>query len=163
MPVTNPHSMTVLKVIGNIIVALLSPVFFLIKWLPNIFNAVFYQRYVYYDFRITSLSEYLLAIYRDSYLPISLLSLIFIFIPFQIVKDFYQRKGQKLIFLKKVGLLSFLTVVLILGLGVFTNIWVSPWYNNLLYLLFALFFGALFTVILHLLVDRFEDRKTLKL
>jgi len=145
-----------MKFIGNILAALLSPIWFLISWIPSVFNAIFYGKYIYYDFHITSLKDYLVTVYGHSYWT-SLFALIFIFIPFQLIKDSYQRKGRKLAFAKKAGLLGIILLLLIVAFGTFSNIWWVPWYKNFLYIIYAAGFGVLFAWLLHILVDRYEE------
>lgn len=152
--------MNIRKITGSLLASLLAPIVFLARWLPNVFGAIFYQRYNYYDFHITSLGELLCAVYCQTFLPVALAAFIFIFIPFQITKDHFLRKGRRLTFLGKAGLLSGTVLIVIIVCGLFSNIWMIPWHKNLFYIVFALGFSAFFTTLLYFLVDRHEETKS---
>ena len=153
--------MNLRKIIATLLASLLAPIIGLFRWLPNVAEAILYQRYTYYDFQITSLREFLCLVYCHSFLSISLLALIIFFIPFQITKDYYVKKGRTMSFFEKVGFLSLLMAMVIIIFGSFSNIWIIPWYKNLLYIFFALGFGIFFATLLFFLVDKHEETRTL--
>lgn len=148
------------KILINLFCAFIVQFFLLIRWLPNLIDAVFYQKYVYYNFKINSLSEFILIVYGDSYIIMSLIAMIFIFLPFQLIKDYYYKKGVFLNLFQRIGILTGIFIILILIFGAFNNIWVAPWYKNILYLAFAIGFGTLFSIILYFTIDRYEIRKS---
>lgn len=148
------------KIFGNILVSLLSPIFFSIRWLPNVYEAIIFKKYTYYDLEFNSLGQYLLAIYGNTFVPLSLFSFFLIFVPFQTVKDYFLRTGRPLNFLKKVAVLSGYVIVLVLVWGMFTNLWTTPWYNNLVYLIYAFVFGFVFAGLLYLMIDRYKEKKS---
>ena len=132
------------------------PIAFKVRWLPNVFDAIFYGDYVYYDFNISSLSEFLNTVYGTGYFVLSLLSIIFILAPFQLIKDYYFRKGIALSFIKRTSILTSIVLSIILCAGLFLNVWAIPWYDNYIYLVFALGFAVFFTTLLYFLIDRYE-------
>ena len=81
------------RVTANLLIGLILPFLILGRWLPNTFQAVFFDVYEYYDFRIVSLSQFLSTVYRH-YIFIYIISLLFILLPFQVFKDlYYTKKG----------------------------------------------------------------------
>lgn len=146
------------KIIGNIIAAFLSPIYLYIRWLPNLFDAIVYKKYTYYDFQISSLKELIIDIYND-YLIIFLLALIIVFIPFQLIKDYFYSQKQRLSFLQKSLFLTAQVVLIIIIWGLFSNVFVLPWYKNLFYLVFAFGFGFIFSGLLYLFIDRYLVHK----
>ena len=146
------------KIIFNAFIALLIPIVLLIRWIPNVFNALLFGQYKYYDFRINTLGKFLSTVY-DGYFIMWIISLLFIFFPFQLIKDFYiEKKGRPLSFIKKTSVLSSIVVAIILFFGSFSNIWMLPWYNNLIYLVFAYGFGLLFTTLLYFTIDKYVEK-----
>src|SRR5690606_27534987 len=109
--------MSIRKITANFFASLLTPIAVSFRWLPNVVEAIFYQRYIYYDFQITSLGEFLCEVYCRLFLPTSVAALVIIFIPFQVIKDYCIRRGWALTFFKKVGLLSGITLVPIVIYG----------------------------------------------
>ena len=148
------------KILVNILAAGLTPIVIKASWLPNVFNAFFSQEYKYFDYRIDSLGEMLYNVYGREYIPILILSLLLVFLPLQLLKDYYRKEGKykMLTFLKKWILLTSIVLGLILLMGTFTNIWTLPLYRNLLYILYAAGFSLVFTTFFHYLLDRYEDR-----
>lgn len=142
------------KIIYNSLVSLIMPFVFNFRWLPGLYDAIFNNVYSYYDFQINSVKEYFKIVFLSSYLPVTILSLLGIFLPFQLIKDFYWRKGKPLSIKNKIAFLTGIIVIYILVFGSFINIWTIPWYNNLFYLLFAFIIGILFTSVLYLLIDK---------
>lgn len=143
------------KILINILAAIFTPVVMMANWLPNVFNAVFYQRYEYFDFRINSLSEMLYNVYGRTYIPIVVVSLLLVFLPLQLIKNRYQ-KNKKLTFLKKWMLLTLIILFWVVFTGTFTNIWGFPLYKNLIYIIYAGGFSLIFTTFFHYTLDRYE-------
>lgn len=88
--------------------------------------------------------------------------LMLVFLPFQLIKDHYLKNGKKMWFIKKALLLASLLSIVIILFGSFSNIWQTPWYENLVYLAFALGFGVFFALLLYFLTDRHEERKIMQ-
>lgn len=146
------------KIIANLIVGIFIPIILKIRWLPNIFEAVFFGKYNYYDFEINSLGEFLKEVYvRDFFLEYSL-SIILILLPFQLIKDNYFLKNKRLSFFRKFQILTGILIVWIIILGSFSNVWMTPWWYNFTYLVFAVFFSLVFTTLLYFLVDRYMEK-----
>ena len=95
-------------------------------------------------------------------LIISSLSLLFIFLPFQLIKDYYFKKNVSLSFLKKTGILTIIVSLVIIVFGLFSNIWQITWYENFWYLVYAFGFALIFTALLYLMIDRYVEKRTLK-
>jgi len=148
--------MIITKVCTAIFCALLSPFVILLRWLPAVYNAVVRQEYVYYDADITTLTEFLYRVYGESYLFFACVSLIFIFIPFQLIKDNFLKRGNQLPFIKRLFILFLLTTTILLCAGMFINIWWVPWYKNFLYLVFALVFSLFFNTVIYLIGRKFD-------
>lgn len=150
--------MWVRKVIFNFVVAfIMFPIFISAKYWGNIISG----NYRYYDTYYPSLRDYLfVTIYHPLAYPLlPFLLLLFIFIPFQFVKDYYSSKKKELSYFTKVAILSGMVLILIIVFGMFTNIWDYPWYINLRYLFYALLFGIVFTTLLHFAVDNYVEKK----
>lgn len=111
------------KIFAFIFCSLLSPIIFSIPWLPNILEAILYRKYNYYDFHITSLSEFFVTVYEETFLGAAIFSFVLIFVPFQLIKDYAYKKGKNFSFLEKIGILSGIMALWILVFGLFTNIW----------------------------------------
>ena len=146
------------KIIYNSLVSLIMPFVFNFRWLPGLYDAIFNNVYSYYDFQINSVREYFKIVFLFSYLPVTILSLLGIFLPFQLIKDFYWRKGKPLTIKNKIAFLTGIIIFYILVFGSFNNIWTIPWYNNFFYLLFAFIFGILFTLVLYLSIDKYVQK-----
>ncbi len=141
------------KLIGNLLAATVAPILLQVGVLPNVFRAIFYGEYKYYDFKIDSLKEYLLTVY-SGYFLFYFVTLVFVLLPFQLIKNHYNEQGIRLSFLKKSGILSGIVLFYFLIAGLFfVNLFFPVWYYNLHYLLIATVFGVVMSAILHLLVD----------
>ncbi|MDF2517656.1 MAG: hypothetical protein K0R59_2952 [Sphingobacterium sp.] len=147
------------KIVGTILVGLLAPIMFKIGWLSAVIDAIFYSKYKYYDFQIDSLGVFLRHVYLETFVYEYLFAIIVIFLPFQLLKDYYLKNRMPLNFFRKILLLSCIVAISIIIVGTFSNIWDIPWYNNFKYILFSLLFGIIFTTILYLVIDRFDERK----
>ncbi|ATL43526.1 hypothetical protein DSC47_10755 [Elizabethkingia miricola] len=146
------------KYISNLLIGLLIPLFLKLRWISNVYDAVVYEKYKYYDFQINSLNEFLYNVIGKSYLFDYILGVILILFPFQIIKDRLIYKGKKISFLQKVLLLSGIVMFEILVVGSFSNIWQTPWWSNLVYFIFSLTFGLLFTTLLYFTLDRYIEK-----
>lgn len=147
------------KITGNLIAALLLPIVIKTWEWKGIYRAIVYQQYEFYDFKINSLKDYLAVIFEGSYPWVPLISLLLIFVPFQLIKNYYQKKGIRLSFITKIVILSSITVCVIVFFGTFSNIWAVPWYHNFIYIAYAIGFGLFFTTLLYFLVDRYAERQ----
>lgn len=144
------------KLIGNfLVITLFGPFILSARKIDNLFNAIFYHRYEYNDYSYTSFTDFLCALYCNIYL-IWVVLLLLIFLPFQLIKNYYSHKGKKLSFMKRIGLLTLIVIGLICFIGTFNNIWSTPWYYNFKFIGFALGFSVVFTTLFHLLIDRYE-------
>jgi len=148
------------KITANLVVGLLAPIFFKIRWLPNVYDALFKGVYKYYDFQIDSLNEFLYHVYGDSYFIDYILSILLFMLPFQATKDYYlSRKKARPAFLRKWLTLTAILFGWIIFWGCFSNIWAYPYYYNLIYLVYALSFGLIFITLLYFTVDRYVEKK----
>lgn len=153
------------KILINIFGAFLAPFILMASSLPAVYDAVFYQRYRYHDFQISTTKEFLHAVYGQPYIPLFIISLILLFLPFQLIKDYYRKEGKNkmLTFLRKWILLTLIMSCWIVFWGFFTNIWWFPIYKNLVYIPYAAGFSLIFSTFFHYLLDRYEDRDKLKI
>lgn len=143
------------KIIVNLIVACLMPILILGRWLPNTFDAIVYGVYKYYDFHITSLSEYLYEVYGRHFMIYFIFPLLFMLIPFQVIKDQYYRKVKRLLILWK-KILILMTIVL-LEVMLFVRGPIYDWY--VMYLGVAIGLGVPISIILYFLIDRYVERE----
>ncbi len=150
------------KIVGTMLVGLLAPIIFKIGWLPAVIDAIIYGKYKYYDFQIDSFGIFLKHVYFETFIYEYLFAIIVIFLPFQLLKDYYLNNKSPLSFFKKILLLSCLMALSIIIVGTFSNIWDVPWYNNFRYVAFSLLFGSIFTTILYLVIDRHVENKIRK-
>lgn len=146
------------KIILNLIVGIFIPIVLKIRWLPNLFEAVFYGKYNYYDFQINSLGEFLKEVYVRGFWLEYVLGIILILLPFQLIKDNFHRKNKSLRFFRKVQILFGILIGWIIVLGTFSNIWIIPWWYNFVYLVYAVIFSLIFTSLLYFLVDRYAEK-----
>lgn len=146
------------KIIMNLLIGLLLPIVLKIRWLPNVYDALFKGIYKYYDFRIGSLQEFLYHVYGDSYFVDYVLFLIMFLLPFQLIKDHYFKIGKRLSFYKKILLFSLIVCSVIVLWGLFSNIWRYPIHHNLIYLVYALGSGIIFGSLLYFSVDRYVEK-----
>lgn len=151
------------KILGNIVASLIAPLVFLIRWMPNVLNGVFYGEYEYYDFEISSLGELLHHIYGKGYFGLSFISLVIIFLPFQLIRNHYAKIEEPLSFIKRWIILASILLLLIVLFGTFSNIWAIPWYHNFIYIVYAIGFGLFFTALLHFLIDMHEETSKARL
>lgn len=149
------------KTLLNLVAAGIAPIVLLIRWLPNVFDALFYQQYRYYDFQVETLGEFLYLVYGETYVLFFILSLTLLFLPFQFIKDFYRKNGESrmLTFPRKWVLLTLIFLGWVLFSGSFLNVWWHPLYKNLIYIVYARGFSLIFTTFFHYTLDRYENRK----
>ncbi len=142
------------KLFGNILITLCSPIFFAMRWWPETFNAFFYGRYEYYDFNIHTLEEFLFYVYVEHYFVIALLALLFVFLPFQVIKDIFSRRRKSLTLFHKGLILSSILLLILALYGTFNAFWARPWKEIVGYLLSAFALGFIFSYLLYWVVDR---------
>lgn len=142
------------KIIGNILVGLLLPFLFLVRWWPSTYDAIFYGVYKYYDFHITSLSEYLYEVYGRDFLARSIFPLLFMLLPFQIIKDGYYWKNRQALTLWKKMLVF--TGIVLLEVMLFVRGPIYDYYA--LYLGSAIGIGVPISALLYLLIDRYVEK-----
>lgn len=140
------------KIIVNLFIGLILPIVLKIRWLPDLYNAIFKGIYKYYDLNIESLREFLFYLYFDSFVFEYFILLLFVLLPFQLIKDInFNKKKKRLSFLKKVVVLSLIFVVCML-------LFIPLKTEYLIYYIFSLGYGLFFTSLLYLLIDRYEEK-----
>lgn len=75
------------KLIFNLLIGSIFPILINIRWIPNIYNAIVYERYTYYNVQVESLQELLEYIYEGTYMLVYIVSLLCILLPFQLIKN----------------------------------------------------------------------------
>lgn len=146
------------KIIGNILVSLLIPILFSVRWFPAIYKGIFYGEYEYYDFQVNTFGELLGYIYGGvGYFFGAILGYIAIILPFQIIKESRYNKGKVNSFKFKWVIISLIVLLWILIFGTFSNIWMVPWWHNLIYIGFSFGFGLICNTVLYLGVDRYVE------
>lgn len=113
-----------------------------------------------YDLGNANILDYA-SIYVKKYIdPItSIIFLLVVLLPIELLKDYKLKKGVKYSFTVKWFISIVVIMIPILLWGLFTNIWVVPWWKNLYYVVFSILFGLGITSILHLFVDRYSASK----
>lgn len=149
------------KIICNMVICLIMPLLNLFR-LPFLFDAIFYQKYIYYDFDINSFSEFFYYVYGKDYFIIYFIFLLFILFPFQLIKDYYFRKDIYLPFFKKVIILMCIIISFILLLGTFSNIWVLPWWKNLAYVVYSFIYSLILSTLTYYSIDKYVEYKNQK-
>ncbi|MDV2446062.1 hypothetical protein CMU93_00930 [Elizabethkingia anophelis] len=144
------------KIIANIFVSFtLFPMIFIFQDWRNIISG----NYQYYDSHYNTLSEYVYVLLHEQGYPIlSIFSLLCVFLPFQLTKDYFFRKKRKIIFINKVILLTIIMGVILLIFCLLYDMWKVPWWNNYVYLVFVLGFGLIFTPILYFTIDKYVEK-----
>ncbi len=140
------------KIIMNFLIGLLLPIALSIRWFPHVYNAFFKGIYKYYDFRIESLGEFLYHVYGRTYFIEYFVHLFVLFLPFQLIKDYYfNTKKIRLSFLKKWGVLTSILLVWML-------LWVPLRLEYWRFFVFAIGFGLVFTALLYFTIDRYVEK-----
>ncbi len=145
------------KIIVNGLVAfVVFPVIISFRYWQNIIEG----NYKYYDSYIDSFSEYVyIAVLRPMAYPlVPIFFLLLVLLPFQLIKDHYYKIGKTLPYYKKILLFSLIVGSLIIFWGLFSNIWVYPYYHNLIYLVYAFGSGVIYGSLLYFLVDRYVEK-----
>lgn len=136
------------------ILGLIMPFLLLGIWFPNTYNAVVYGVYEYYDFHITSLGEYLYEVYGRDYFFILFIGVLFILLPFQVIKDYYYKKKKRPLALWK----KMLVIMLIVSIGLLSlRSPLSGWYTY--YLAFVIGIGAPVSLMAYFLIDRYVENQ----
>lgn len=147
------------KVVGNLIICFIIPFLLKIRWMPNLYEAIFYKEYRYYDVEINSFSEFFYYIYGETYFIIYSLSFLLFLTPFQFVKDYFYRKGHTLSYLKKVVILMLIIICCILIVGTFSNIWTYPYWHNVIYIIFSIFISVILTTMTYFVIDKHVENQ----
>ncbi|WP_143053970.1 hypothetical protein [Parapedobacter koreensis] len=146
------------KVVVNVVTALVGfPIVISIRYWGNLIEG----NYKHYDAYYDSLPKYLykVIVHPLVYPLVPLLFLLFILLPFQLIKDSRSEKGKPFSYLQKVGIFSLIVVAMIAFWGLFTNLWAIPYYRNVIYLAYALGLGLVFATLLYFLVDRYTEKR----
>lgn len=143
------------KIIVNLLASfVLVPTIFISKYWENIISG----NYQYYDNHYYTLSKYIYILLHEQGYPIlSVFSLLCIFLPYQIIKDYFFRKKIKIIFIYKIILLIIIIGFIVLIFGSLYDIWKSPWWGNYIYIIFVIGLGTFFTSLLYFTVDRYVE------
>lgn len=144
------------KIIANLLLGLLAPIVLQMGDLPDVYRAIFFNDYTYSDSKLSSLGEFLMLTYH-SYFVFYFSAMLFFLLPFQVIKDYLKRKEKQINLFQKFLLLSGIVLFWFLLSGLFfVNIWATPWYYNFGYLGIAAAFGAVFSILCYLLIDRYN-------
>jgi len=146
------------KILINLIVAFIFfPIIMIaIKYGDNIVKG----DYQYQDELYPNLKEYILGLlYRLVYPIISVFFLLFVLIPFQIIKDYIRNKNRVISIFGKALIFFGIVLCFFIIVGSFTNIWLSPWWENYVYLLAATVLSVVFTPILYFMIDKYVEGK----
>lgn len=149
------------KIIGNLFIGLFIPFLLKLRWLPNLYDAIFFKKYTYYDFNIDTLSEFLYYLYGESYLIEYIFSLILFLIPFQLIKDFFYKKNNRLSLIKKTLILNLVLIICVIIIGIFSNIWFIPWWYNFIYVIYSFFLSIIITVSSYFIIDKHTETNNL--
>jgi|GEM_PF-1139507 len=156
--------MTIRKITLNLLLALLSPFILHIGALPSIYRALVLGEYENNGRRFASFQEYFASVYDYGvFFLLYFLCLIFLLLPFQLIKDHQKKTGRNYTLYKKFLTLFALFLFYIVMLGCFVmNLFVTdPWYFNLLYPGLAALFSLVFTLLTYFFIDRYENDYTI--
>ena len=141
------------KIIVNVFMA-----FVVLQVLVNfeyIYNSI-EGNYHYLDSYYADVGEYLkITVFNEGNFTISVLSLIFFFLPFQIIKDFFLRKNKKLSFFKKC-VLFFAIVLAISAIGG------SFFTFNMISFMTITGTTLLFNILLYFTLDKYVEQSSTK-
>ncbi|KFC34146.1 hypothetical protein CMT87_17035 [Elizabethkingia anophelis] len=108
--------------------------------------------YKYFDTTYINIKEYLeVTIFTFGNLIVSILSLILVFLPFQIIKDHYYNKGHKLTFIKK-------WLIIFALIFIWSFIWRGSLIFNILSILIMIATALFFNILLYLLIDKYAEK-----
>lgn len=156
--------MTLRKITLNLLLALLSPIVLHVGALQGVFKALISGKYETNGQRFASFYEYLTSIYDYGvFFLLYFVCLIFLLLPFQLIKDYERKAGRNYTFYRKFLTLFVLFMFYIVMLGCFVlNLFVTdPWYVNLLYPGLAALFSVVFTSLTYFFIDRYEQDYTI--
>ncbi|MDV3866882.1 hypothetical protein CMU00_16480 [Elizabethkingia anophelis] len=110
--------------------------------------------YKYFDNTYTNIEEYLkVTIFTIGNLIISILSLILVFFPFQMVKDYYFKKGNKLPFMKK-------WLVILMLILLWSLIWRGSLIFNVLSIGIMIIISLFFNILFYFMIDKYVEKST---
>lgn len=141
--------MTFRKILVNIFVSfIVLQIFINFNYICNIIKG----DYKYFDTTYTNINEYLkITIFTFGNLMISILSLILVFLPFQMTKDYFYNKGKKLSFIKK--------WLVILGLIILWSlIWRGSLIFNVLSIIIMITVSLLFNIVFYFMIDKHVEK-----
>ncbi|MDV3875791.1 hypothetical protein CMU01_07050 [Elizabethkingia anophelis] len=143
--------MTFRKILVNIFVSfIVLQIFINFNYICNIIKG----DYKYFDTTYTNINEYLkITIFTFGNLMISILSLILVFLPFQMTKDYFYNKGKKLSFIKK--------WLVILGLIILWSlIWRGSLIFNVLSIGIMVVISLFFNILFYFIIDKYVEKST---
>lgn len=146
------------RILVNILAACLLP---LILVAGDLYDAVTSpQRYQPDEFQIGLLIEYFYDHHWDTSIRMAVLSLMLIFLPFQLIKSFYLSSEKKPIsFIRKWIVLSVIISIWFFLAGAIVVFWLTPWYRIPLTIAFPFLIGLIFTTFFHYTLDRYERKE----
>ncbi|GGE90179.1 hypothetical protein GCM10010984_04850 [Chishuiella changwenlii] len=137
------------KIIVNLFIAF---IFFPLILLTKEFNTIFSNEWADYN----SLKEYIWLSLEDLGYPFfSFFFLIFILIPFQLIKDSYYKRGKGMRFIKKVSVLFLLSINCVIIIHIFINFLM---FDILIQLVLYGLLSLLFATITYFFIDRYVER-----
>jgi len=144
------------RLLANVLLAyILFPLIILTRHWNTILNGVYRIEDAYYD----SFKEYMVAhLHQTAYPLLPTLFLLLILCPFQLIKDYFNRKGRPLSLWIKCPIFSlFVTVCYaLLSRGYLANI---MRYSPMSFWGPIILAGIIFPVLLYFLVDRFVEKR----
>ncbi|MEN5235597.1 hypothetical protein [Sphingobacterium faecium] len=141
---------TIIFFINVVIAYTLFPIIYIHDYWDNIISG----NYQMYDIHTTSLSDYFSLIFEGA----GILGTIFLLInllPFQLLKLKWLYKFDQNFYIKSLGFYSLFNIafVLITGWGGLLLL-MSPWFNNVPFLLVLILFSVIFQTALYIAIDR---------
>lgn len=146
------------KIMVNIVVGLLVfPLLLLGRKWEVLVSGIYRIEDTYYPDFISFVRVWL----HDTAYPIpSMLFLIFILTPFQLIKDDHFNEGKRLSFWKKCLIFAVILTICMIFIGLLVNAMHPIWYKNLIYPAILISYSILFPAILYWTVDRYVEKNS---
>lgn len=145
------------KIVVNLAVSLiLFPIIMLVRKWEILVSGVYRIEDAYYPDFISFMRVWL----HETIYPIpSLLFLIFVLTPFQLIKDQHFNKGNRLSFWRRCRIFAIIFTICMILVGLLGNPIHPVWYKNLIYPAIIISYSLIFPAILYWTIDSYVEKR----
>lgn len=144
------------KILHNLLIGLFIPFILKIRYWQNLIDAIRFNKYVYYDFHFDSLSDFLKEVLFKDYFIIYLFSIFLILLPFQFIKDSYNKWYERTMRIWQKY--SVLLAIILFWFILFFRGPITDNQTRLNLVIGILIFTGILCISLHFLIDRHEEK-----